>query len=139
VLQTGHGAFFPAVSAGQFFYAEITDGCHECCEVVRVVGREGDVLTIERDAPTCDCFSSNSRVRYVSCSRDAILAIAAEVDLNVEAPLNWDCATRTLSITCCDGPTIVPGSGLLWDETTNSLSLDMAYIAAYIGGDTGSA
>lgn len=138
VLQTGHGAFFPAIGDGQFFFAEVTDGCGNCCEVVRVVGRNGDVLSIERDAPTCDCFSANSRIRYVSCTRDAILAIAAEVDLNAQAPLHWDCATRTLSIDCCDGLTIVPGSGLLWDEATHTLTLDMAYIAANVAGESGS-
>lgn len=99
-LQEGHGAQFPAVSPGEFFYAEVTDGCHTCCEVVRVVGRVGDVLEIERDAPSCDCFSANSRVSYLSTTKEAILAIAAEVPFNVVEPLVWDCETRTLSLDC---------------------------------------
>lgn len=136
-LQTGHGAFFPAVDAGQFFFAEVTDGCGGCCETVRVTGRTGDVLAIVRDAPTCDCLSANSRVRYVSCSRDAILAIAAEVDINAVPPLHWDCETRTLTLECCDSPAIVPGSGLLWDEATHMLTLDMAYIRAHVSGAGG--
>lgn len=99
-LQEGHGAQFPAVSPGEFFYAEVTDGCRSCCEVVRVVGRDGDVLEVERDAPSCDCFSENSRVSYLSTSKEAILAIAAEVPFEVVEPLVWDCETRTLSLDC---------------------------------------
>lgn len=99
-LQPGHGAFFPAILPGQFFYAEVTDGCGGCCETVRVTAKMGDVLTIVRDAPVCDCLSSNSRIRYVSDTRDAILAIAEEVPINVVAPLIWDCETRTLRIDC---------------------------------------
>ena len=98
-LQAGHGAFFPAVSAGQFFFAEMTDACGDCCETVRVTGKTGDILQIVRDAPGC-CFASNSRVRYVSHTRDAVLAIAEEVPINVVPPLQYDCETRTLSINC---------------------------------------
>lgn len=98
-LQTGHGAFFPEVGAGQFFFAEITDACGSCCETVRVTGKTGDILQVVRDNPSC-CFASNSRVRYVSHTRDAVLAIAEEVSFNVVEPLVWDCETRTLSINC---------------------------------------
>lgn len=99
-LQTGHGRFFPDVSAGQFFFAEVTDKCNECCETVRVIGKTDDTLTILRDSAKCECTSSNARIRYVSDTRDAILAIASEAPLNVAEPLVWDCATRTLSIDC---------------------------------------
>ena len=94
VLQSGHGAQFPALTAGQFFFAEVVDACGDVVDV------DGDTLAIVRDSPTCDCFASNSRVRYVSDSREAILAIAAEVPFDVVEPLEWDCATRTLSINC---------------------------------------
>ena len=99
-LQGGHGAFFPALAAGQFFYAEVTDDCNACCEVVRVTANTDDQLTIVRGSPTCDCIRSNSRVRYVSDTRDAILAIAADLPFEVQSPLVWDCNTRTLSIDC---------------------------------------
>lgn len=99
-LQVGQGSQFPALTPGQFFFAEVTDSCRECCEVVRIVARDGDVLTMVRDAPVCTCFSSNSRVRYVSDTREAILAIAAEVPFEVIEPLVWDCETRVLRIDC---------------------------------------
>lgn len=99
-LQTGHGAFFPALTSGQFYYAEVTSDCNDCCEVVRVTARAGDQLTIVRGSPTCECIRSNSRVRYVSDTRDAILAIAADLPFEVVSPLVWDCDTRTLSIDC---------------------------------------
>lgn len=99
-LQAGHGAFFPALNAGQFFYAEVTSDCNDCCEVVRVTARNGDQLTVVRGSPTCECIKSNARVRYVSDTRDAILAIAADVPFEVQSPLVWDCSTRTLSIDC---------------------------------------
>lgn len=97
-LQNGHGAQFPALMPGQWFYAEVTDSCYQCCETVRVVGRAGDTLTIERQSNTCGCIKANARVRYVSSSREAILAIASEVDLNAQAPLYFDCESRSLML-----------------------------------------
>ena len=99
-LQTGHGLHFPEVVPGQFFYAVVTDPCSDCCETVRVIGRTGDTLTIQRDAPSCGCFKANARVRYVSNTKDAVLAIASEAPINVQPPLVWNCETRTLSIDC---------------------------------------
>lgn len=99
-LQAGHGAFFPSLANGQFFYAEVTSDCNDCCEVVRVTANLNDALTVVRTSPTCDCIKSNSRVRYVSDTRDAILAIAADLPFEVVSPLVWNCNTRTLSIDC---------------------------------------
>lgn len=99
-LQTDHGKQFPVLTTGQFFYADIVDACGDCCETVRVVATVGDLFTVVRDNPTCDCFSSNSRLRYDATGRDAILAIASEAPFNVVEPLVWDCETRTLSIDC---------------------------------------
>lgn len=99
-LQEGHGAQFPVLAAGQFFFATLTDGCKECCEKVRVVATNGDVFQIVRDSPSCDCLSANSRLRYDGTSREAVLAIAREVPFEVQEPLVWDCETMTLRIDC---------------------------------------
>lgn len=99
-LRTGHGAHFPDLGDGDYFYAYLTDGCDECCEQVKVVAKAGDVLTIERPEMHCDCFSTNSRLSYTVCSVAAIEAIARGVGLNVVDPLVYDCETRTLSIDC---------------------------------------
>lgn len=99
-LRTGHGAQFPVLSPGQFFYADLQDACGGCCEEVRVVQTQGDVFTIERPAQHCDCFSTNSLLRYTSCSVQAIQAIASDIGINAKWPLVYDCETRTLSIDC---------------------------------------
>lgn len=99
-LHTGHGSQFPVLSPGEFFYAQMTDGCRACCEEVRVVQTAGDVFTIERPEQHCDCFSTNSRLRYTSRSIRAIRAIAGDVGVEVKWPLVYDCATRTISIDC---------------------------------------
>lgn len=99
-LYTGHGKQFPALASGEYFYAWLTDGCDACCEQVKVVAIDGDTVTIERPSMACDCFSTNSRLRYTSDTAEAIRAIAAEVGINVVSPLVYDCATRTLSIDC---------------------------------------
>lgn len=99
-LRKGHGKQFPEMASGDYFYAYLTDGCNECCEQVKVTGIKGDVVTFERSAMSCDCYSTNSRLRYSNCSVEAIRAIASEVGINVVPPLRYDCATRTLSIDC---------------------------------------
>jgi hypothetical protein len=46
-LQTGQGANFPALSAGDYFYATLIDTSNNL-EIVKVTARVGDVLTIVR-------------------------------------------------------------------------------------------
>lgn len=99
-LMQGHGAFFPEVGDGEYFFARLTTACGDCCEEVRVIGRDADTLTVERASASCGCFSSNSAVRYERTSKSAILAIASEAPINVVSPLHWDCETRTLSFDC---------------------------------------
>jgi hypothetical protein len=62
VLQTGNGASFPALGAGDYFYAtlESTGGA---MEVVKVTARSGDSLTIARaqEGTTAQSFAAGSR------------------------------------------------------------------------------
>ena len=44
---TGAGSLFPAVPAGSFFYATLTDSSNNL-EIVKVTGRTADVLTVVR-------------------------------------------------------------------------------------------
>lgn len=117
-LMQGHGAGFPSVSSGQFYYVEVSSSCGTCCEVMQVVGKNADVLTVVRTAGTaCDCIESNATVTYTLSTYDAILAIAGEAPFNVASPLVFDCETRTLSIDCeafsnsdcgCGGGAVAP-------------------------------
>ncbi|HQL53499.1 MAG TPA: hypothetical protein PLQ87_02240 [Phycisphaerae bacterium] len=98
-LRAGMGANFPVPTAGNSFWVDI-GGCG-CCARLQVTGRTGDVLTVVPPAAgDCDCIGSNARVAYATSSPEHIRALAAEVPFNVQPPLRWDCATRTLSIDC---------------------------------------
>lgn len=97
-LMNGHGAFFPALQGGQYFFVTV-QGCDGCCETMRVTARDGDVLTVVR-TDICDCINSNARVTYDAGSREYIQAIAREIGINTVSPLNYDCETHTLSIDC---------------------------------------
>jgi hypothetical protein len=63
VLQTGNGASFPTLGAGDYFYAtlESTGGT---MEIVRVTARSGDSLTVARaqEGTTAQSFAVGSRI-----------------------------------------------------------------------------
>lgn len=101
-LMTGGASQFPELDPGQYFFATLTHGCNNCCEEVRVVEvrRATDELVVERQDGACECLTSNSRVRYETCSVRAIRAIAAEAAPEVQAPLVYDCDTHTIRIDC---------------------------------------
>lgn len=48
VLKTGAGALFPALSAGQYFIATLTNSTGTTNEIVKVTARTGDSLTVVR-------------------------------------------------------------------------------------------
>ena len=62
VLQTGNGASFPVLTAGDYFYAtlESTGGTSE---IVKVTARSGDSITVVRaqDGSTANSFAAGSR------------------------------------------------------------------------------
>jgi hypothetical protein len=99
-LTAGQGAQFPALSAGQFFYALIGSDCTGCCEEIKVTARSGDYLTVERPDAHCASFPVGTRVCYTSHSVRAVRAIAQDNPPNVASPLVYNCATRTISIDC---------------------------------------
>lgn len=101
-LQRGHAQQLPELGAGQYFYASVQDACSDCCDQVRVVSvdRETDQVTVESVARGCACLSSNSRLRYESCTVPAIREIAREAAPAVEWPLIYDCATHTIRLDC---------------------------------------
>lgn len=46
-VTTGQGALFPAITAGSYFYATLTDSSNNL-EVVKVTARSGDTMTVTR-------------------------------------------------------------------------------------------
>lgn len=99
-LYKGHGAQFPVLKAGQYFYAELVSACNDCCEEVRVVATDGDVFTIERTEQRCNCFDPRSRLRYTNCSVRAIQAIARTAAPAAEWPIVYDCETHSYRLDC---------------------------------------
>lgn len=62
VLQTGEGARFPSLSAGDYFYATLIDTTNNL-EIVKVTARSTDTMTVVRgeDSTTARAFSTNDR------------------------------------------------------------------------------
>lgn len=62
-VATGHGARFPVVSGGNFFYATLIDVSNNL-EIIKVVTRAGDVFTIQRgqDGTTARAFLTGDRI-----------------------------------------------------------------------------
>ena len=99
-LMKGHGKNFPPVTKGFHFYITV-EGCNSCCEKMRVIGIEGDVLVVERGlSEACTCIKSNARVSYTTECKEFYKDITSVLNLNVQSPLAFDCATNTLSIDC---------------------------------------
>lgn len=99
-LMKGHGKNFPPVTKGSHFYITV-EGCNSCCETMRVVGVDGDVLEVERNlGDSCTCIKSNAKVSYTSSNKEFFEDINGVIPLNVQSPLKFDCATNTLSVDC---------------------------------------
>lgn len=101
-LMKGHGKNFPPVTKGSHFYITI-EGCNSCCETMRVVGIDGDVLEVERNlGDACTCIKSNAKVSYTSSNKEFFEDINNVIPLNVQSPLKFDCNTNTLSVDCAE-------------------------------------
>ena len=62
-VQTGHGARFPSLSAGEYFYATLIDSSNNL-EIIKVTARSTDAFTIERGAEgtTNRAYTSGDRI-----------------------------------------------------------------------------
>lgn len=101
-LMKGHGKNFPPVTKGSHFYITV-EGCNSCCETMRVVGIDGDVLEVERSlGDACTCIKSNAKVSYTSSNKEFFEDINGVIPLNVQSPLKFDCDTNTLSVDCAE-------------------------------------
>lgn len=101
-LMRGHGNNFPTLVGGSHFYITV-EGCNSCCETMKVVGRDGDVLHVVRGyGDACSCISSNASVMYTTDVKPFFDDINSVIPLNVQSPLAFDCKTNTLSIDCAE-------------------------------------
>ena len=80
VLQSGYGASFPNLGAGEYFYATIspTSGASE---VVKATARVGDILTVVRaqEGTSAQAFAAGSRVELRVTAQSVIDAITDRV------------------------------------------------------------
>ena len=62
VLNAGEGARFPALTAGDYFFATLIDTTNNL-EIVKVTARSTDTMTVVRgqDSTTARAFSTNDR------------------------------------------------------------------------------
>lgn len=99
-LMHGQGSRFPEVPNGKWFYIRVV-GCDSCCETIRVVGRDGDKLYVQRGFGTqCACIKSNSLVTYTTDTQYFFEDLLSVLPLNVADPLAYNCETNTLSVDC---------------------------------------
>jgi len=79
-LQTGNGGSFPAVGSGEYFYATLqsTSGA---LEIVKVVGRASDVLTVVRaqEGTSALSFAAGSRIE-LRVTAQSVKDLAAQFD-----------------------------------------------------------
>ncbi len=101
-LQRGHGKNFPSTLNGAHFYITV-EGCHSCCEIMRVVGIQDDVLEVQRGlGSTCDCIASNARVSVSTDNQHFYNDLRNHIPLNAVSPLKYDCTTNTMSVDCAE-------------------------------------
>lgn len=86
VLQSGFGANFPNLGAGEYFYATVSPTAG-ASEIVKVVARSGDTLTIVRaqEGTSALSFPAGSRTELRVTAQSVIDAIADRVSLKDEA------------------------------------------------------
>lgn len=79
-LQTGHGARFGTLAAGDFLFATLINGANQL-EVVKITARDGDNLTAVRgqDGTTGIAFSAGDRIEDRPC-RAAMLEFLLKTD-----------------------------------------------------------
>jgi len=95
VLATGNGASFPALGAGDYFYAtlESTGGTFE---VIKVTARSGDSMTVVRaqEGSTANSFAAGSRLELRVTAQSVLDVVdqvtAAQVGVT---PYGWIAAT----------------------------------------------
>ncbi len=79
VVATGGGVAFPVLSAGDYFYATLTDPSNNI-EIVKVTARSGDVFTVVRgqDGTTARSFAVGNKfeLRVTAAALDDILNFA---------------------------------------------------------------
>lgn len=110
-LMTGGGSQFPDLSNGGYFYIRVT-GCNNCCEVMKVVAKDTDVLVVERNNGTqCNCIQSNSSVVYSLDNAYAYQDLSHYIPLKVTDPLTFNCETNTIGIDCSKLPLSDCGCG----------------------------
>jgi hypothetical protein len=79
-VKTGDGALFPALAAGDYFYATLIDNYNQL-EIIKVTARTGDVLTITRaqDGTTARVYTIGDKVEIrltVAALNDLVAAAA---------------------------------------------------------------
>jgi hypothetical protein len=86
VVQSGQGALFPTLGAGDYFYATLVDVTNNL-EIVKVTARTGDSLTVERgqDGSIARSYSAGDllELRPVAASLADIASLAAPTSPNV--------------------------------------------------------
>lgn len=103
-LTAGHGARFPALSSGQWFYATLVNASNEL-EIIKVTARSGDVLTVQRaqDGTTARAYAIADRLELRPVA--AVFNDKVDIDRKIETP---------------DGSGLIGGGDL---STNRSLSL----------------
>lgn len=116
VLNSGNGAAFPALSAGQYFYATVVD-TSGVFEVVKVTARSTDILTVVRaqEGTSASSFGSGSRIEARVTAQSVIDAITDRAVPSTVLPSYAGNALKYLRVnsgaTDVEWNTVVAGTG----------------------------
>ena len=128
-LTTGQGALFPAMSAGDYFFATLVDSSNNL-EIVRVNARSSDTLTVVRgqDGTTARTYAAGDKVE-LRVTAAALTAVAAGENLSrtyaISISGNAATATSATSATTADSATTAT-SATNATNATNAANLDTA-------------
>ena len=82
-VASGHGARFPSLSSGEYFYATLIDSSNNL-EIVKCTARSSDVLTITRaqESTSGRAFVSGDRLELRVTAQAILDATSAAVDID---------------------------------------------------------
>ena len=121
VLQSGNGASFPALGAGEYFYATLVS-TGNTLEVVKVTARSGDSMTVVRaqDNSSAASFAAGSRLEMRVTAQSVLDAIQdSEKDTTVITAIGTG---SQVAFSVTDGFTAIYVNGVYQNRSTYTVT-----------------
>lgn len=140
-LTTGQGAYFPALSAGDIFYATLVDSANNL-EIVKVTARTADTLTVVRaqDSTSARAFTAGAKLElrpvaavfseFVQMTGDQTIAGVKTFSNAIAASITGNAATVTNGV-YTTGDQSIGGT-----KTFSGIAFTDTSYKAYVSGST---